>query len=141
MAKRKKGGPAEPMDKMREYDGDLLAGRMVPKGYEKRMALKRARYWCNRFRQEHLEGNPADGAPEGFREYVEALPNFGGWRLFADSWDLRGGNPFMVVYRLQSIWDEWDSVMLRVSIPLDLDAKARHMRMRALEEAYEKNNQ
>jgi hypothetical protein len=44
----------------------------------------------------------------------------------------------MVVYRLQSVWDEWDSVMLRVSIPLDLDAKARHMRMKALEEAYQK---
>lgn len=137
MAKRKK----KPDSNMRRYDGDLLAGREVAPGLINRMNLRRARYWCNRFRQERLEGTPAEGAPEGFKEFVEALPNFGGWRLFADSWDLRGGNPFMVVYRLQSVWDEWDSVMLRVSIPLDLDAKARHMRMKALEEAYEKKNQ
>ena len=137
MAKRKK---KKPDNKMQTYAGDLLAGRDIPRGLIKRSNLRRARYWCNRFRQEHLEGKPAEGAPEGFREFVEALPDFGGWRLFADSWDLRGGNPFMVVYRLQSVWDEWDSVMLRVSIPLDLDAKARHMRMKALEEAYGKHN-
>jgi hypothetical protein len=137
MAKRKKGRDKSG-DKMRTYDGDLLQGRDIPRGLIKRYNLKRARYWCNRFRQELLEGDPAEGAPEGFKEFVEALPDFGGWRLFADSWDLRGGNPFMVVYRLQSVWDEWDSVMLRVSIPLDLDAKARHMRMKALEEAYQK---
>lgn len=136
MAKRKK---KKPDSKMRRFKGDLLAGRDVPQGLRNRQNLRRARYWCNRFRQELLEGTPAEGAPEGFKEFMEGLPNFGGWRLFADSWDLRGGNPFMVVYRLQSVWDEWDSVMLRVSIPLDLDAKARHMRMKALEEAYNKN--
>ena len=95
--------------------------------------LRQARYWCYRFRTEATGGAEAAGAPEGFKEYVES---FGGWDTFADKWDIAGDNPFILVYRLMSVWQEWDQVMERVAIPVDASPIEIQRRMKMLEKQY-----
>ena len=47
-----------------------------------------------------------------------------------------GENPFMVVLRLQSVWEEWDQVMNRVAIPVDAPPEQISARIEALTEEY-----
>jgi hypothetical protein len=100
--------------------------------------LRRARYWCYRYRNEATGGASATKGPEGFKKFVESLGGFGGWDLFADKWDIKGENPFIVVYRLMSVWQEWEQVMERVAIPIDSSSKEVAARMKILENQYKR---
>jgi hypothetical protein len=123
------------------YEGELLRpshdkAMLQRKKLLGRTLKKMARYWCYRFRSEATGGAEASDAPQGFKEYVEALGGFSGWDLFADKWDITGENPFMIVYRLMSVWQEWDQVMERVAIPIDSSPAEVAARMKILEREY-----
>ena len=124
------------------FDGDLLHASDDRDALQRKKILgqtvkRRARYWCYRFRTEAIEGGaPSTGAPEGFKEFVESLAGFGGWPAFADKWDITGENPFMVVYRIMSVWQEWDHVMERVAIPIDSTPVEIERRQKILEKQY-----
>ena len=125
------------------FAGDLLRPTQDRDVLKRRKVLgktlrRQARYWCYRFRTEATGGAEATGAPEGFKEFVESLGGFGGWDMFADKWDLAGENPFIIVYRLMSVWQEWDHVMERVAIPVDATPAEVAVRMRVLEKQYNK---
>lgn len=133
------------MKKRQEYvlfDGDLLRASDDRDALKRRKLLgptlkRRARYWCYRFRTEAVEGGAqATGAPEGFKEFVESLGGFGGWDTFADKWDIIGENPFIVVYRIMSVWQEWEQVMERVAMPIDSTPAEIAMRQKMLEKQY-----
>ena len=123
------------------FGGDLL-GDGYDKTYLKRNALyghtmhRKMRYWCFKFRNEVVENRTPPPAPKGLKEFIENLPGFAGWKYFAVSWDIQGGNPFMVVLRLQSVWEELDQVMNRVSIPIDSPPEQIHARIQTLSEEY-----
>ena len=92
---------------------------------------RKVRYWLFRFRTEAVEGIPANGAPEGLREYFEKYPGFIGWKAFAVSWDLphiegclrdlcKCANeivPLTPVSRQFSVWEEWDA-QLRAEVKI-----------------------
>jgi len=122
------------------FKGQILVGSDLKSETPGRTTHRRARYWCFRFRTEALEGVSATGAPKGFKKFIEGLPGFEGWGHFADTWDIRGKNPFWIVIRIESVWAKWDQVIRRVSVPLDLSPKQRHDRMKALELDYAKRN-
>jgi hypothetical protein len=141
MAKQKK----KPEDKFRKYSGNVLHGYShkpnLPPELVQRLKTKRARFWCYRFRREAThEGYVTKGAPPGFKEFVEELPGFRGWDKFAETWDIFGSNPFAIVIRIMSVWKEWDQVMERVAVPVDISAKERHELMKALEADYKRRH-
>ena len=123
-------------ERMKKFDGDILRGgydeeflkrnKLLGKTYKRKM-----RYWCFKIRHATVEGKPIPDYPEGLKEFVESLPGFAGWSYFATTWDIHGENPFMVVLRLQSVWEEWDQVMNRVAIPVDAPPEQIHDRMQA----------
>jgi len=128
-------------EKQKTFEGDLL-GDKYDVEYLKRNGLyghtchRRMRYWCYKFRNEVVEDRTPPPAPGGLKEFIESLPGFAGWKYFAVSWDIWGENPFMVVLRLQSVWEEWDQVMQRVSIPIDTPPEQLHERLQALSDEY-----
>ena len=148
-AKKSKGSKTVPLnikEKMQTFKGDILAGA-YDEEYLKKMGLyertvrRKARYWC--FKMMHATVDKKEvtkGSPKGFYKFVENLPGFAGWEHFAHTWDISGGNPFLIVLRLQSVWQEWDHVMDRVSIPIDSPPQQIHERMKALEDEYSKKN-
>jgi hypothetical protein len=123
MAKKK----PKPKQKPVFFDGNLLRSTDDPKMLERKKLLGR---------NEETGGATADDAPAGFKKAVESMPGFMGWDLFADKWDIVGDNPFMIVYRLMSVWQEWDQVMERVAIPIDSSPAEVAARMRILEHQY-----
>lgn len=123
------------------YEGELLKPSHDRAMLQRKKLLgktvkRQARYWCYRFRTEATGGMEASGAPPGFKEYVESLGGFGGWDLFADKWDITGENPFMIVYRLMSVWQEWEQTMERVAIPVNSTPAEVAARMAILERDY-----
>lgn len=112
-------------NKTKTFKGDLL--HKDDRDYvEKRnltvnLTKRRARYWCFRFRKELLDGVSAKDAPKGFKKFIESLPGFSSWNRFADSWDIiqTEENTFMIIYRILSVWQEWDHVMDRVAVPFN----------------------
>jgi len=123
------------------YEGELLNPSDDKAMLQRKNLLgttrkRRARYWCYRYRTEATGGTAASGAPPGFKDYIESLGGFSGWDLFADKWDITGENPFMIVYRLMSVWEEWDHVMRRVAIPIDSTPMEIAARMKILEQEY-----
>ena len=128
-------------EKMKTFEGDLLQGN-YDEDYLKRNGLyghtckRKIRYWCFKFRNEVVEDRIPPPSPDGLKEFIENLPGFAGWKYFAISWDIHGENPFMVVLRLQSVWEEWDQVMNRVAIPIDTPPEQIHARIQALSDEY-----
>lgn len=128
-------------DRMRKFDGDILRGeydedflrrnRLLGRTYKRKM-----RYWCFKIRHATVEERPIPDYPDGLKEFVESLPGFAGWKYFATTWDIHGENPFMVVLRLQSVWEEWDAVMNRVAIPIDAPPEQIQARIQALTDEY-----
>ena len=112
-------------NKSKLFKGDLLHND--DKEFVKRRKMtdkltkRRARYWCFRFRKEFVDGVSADDAPKGFKKFIESLPGFSSWDKFAGSWDIvqTEENTFMIIYRILSVWQEWDHVMDRVAVPFD----------------------
>lgn len=127
--------------KMKKFNGDLLRGQYDEKFLEHvgllgRTRKRKMRYWCFRIQDALINDKTIPNYPEGLKEFVEKLPGFAGWEHFAVSWDIDGENPFMVVLRLQSVWDEWDAVMNRVAIPINLPPEQIHLRIQALTDEY-----
>ena len=128
-------------EKMKTFNGDLLGDQydinyLKKNGLYERTILRKARYYCFKMRSHIVEGRVLIEGPKGFIKFVESLPGFAGWPHFAVSWDIYGSNPFMVVLRLQSVWQEWDRVMERVSIPIDTPPQQLHERIQALTDEY-----
>lgn len=127
--KKFQGNPLLPADDM-EY--------LKRVGLYDRTALRRVRYWCFKIRHALLSNKSAPVTPEGLKEFIESLPGFAGWEYFAVSWDIIGDNPYMVVLRLQSVWQDWEQVMQRVAIPIDSPPEQIHARIQALSDDYAK---
>ena len=132
MTKKTKKSNVE--DRTKTFQGDLLHNDnkefVKKRNMIEKLTKRRARYWCFRLRKEEAEGVSADDAPKGFKELVESLPGFSTWSKFANSWDIIQveENTFMIVYRILSVWQEWDHVMDRVAVPFDAtpdEVKAR----------------
>lgn len=86
--------------------------------YKQDITKRKARYWCFRFKTEKEGGPKATGSPRGFKKYVESLGGFGSWAKFAITWDIKGENPFIVVERQFSVWEEWQATLRKVVKPL-----------------------
>jgi hypothetical protein len=128
-------------DRMKTFDGDILRGEydeafLAHTGLLGRTKKRKVRYWCFKMRHHVVDGKTKPNAPEGLLEFIEGLPGFAGWKYFAQTWDITGENPFMVVLRLQSVWEEWDQVMNRVAIPIDAPPEQISARIEALTEEY-----
>ena len=128
-------------ERMKTFDGDILQGKydevyLKNNGLYGNTLKRKIRYWCFKFRNEIVEDRTPPPPPEGLKEFIESLPGFAGWKYFAVSWDIHGENPFMVVLRLQSVWQEWDQVMERVSIPIDTPPQQITQRLQALQDEY-----
>jgi len=128
-------------EKMKSFKGRILHKGDDDKylkrtGLYERTVLRRLRYWCFKFRNAQINGTSTKNAPKGLKKFVESLPGFADWEYFAVSWDVYGDNPFMVVLRLQSVWEEWDQVMNRVAIPIDTPPKQLAERLKALEDEF-----
>lgn len=153
MAETKKKGPATTPDpqpekkltteeRMKTFKGDILQGeydeaRLKKLGLYDKTLHRKMRHWCYKIHFALEKGKPLpEKCPKGLKEFVESLQGFAGWRHFASTWDIVGSNPFMVVLRLMSVWDEWDQVMQRVSIPIDTPPEQIHERIQALTDEY-----
>ena len=127
--------------KEKTFKGDVLHSNddkavIQRKGLEGKTTLRRARYWCYRFRNEAHGGADANDAPDGFKEFIESLPGFTDWKFFAERWDLIGENPFMIVHRILSVWQEWEHVMDRVAVPIDATKEEIEARVQSLTKDY-----
>lgn len=124
------------------FKGDLLFG--YDEEYLSRVGLlgrtmhRKMRYWCFKIRHAIVEDKKMPETPVGLKSYVEKLPGFAGWENFAVTWDIGGENPFYVVLRLQSVWEEWEAVMNRVAIPINTPPDQINARIAALEDEYAK---
>lgn len=134
-------------DRQLEYKGDLLGDKfdvdyLKRFGLYERTLLRRLRYWCFKFRFEEVEDVKIKNfdPPKGLKKFVENLHGFAGWKYFATTWDVSGTNPFTIVLRLQSVWQQWEQVMERVAIPIDSPPEQIALRMETLEQEYKKNN-
>jgi len=145
MAEKKTTGPAKKTpapSKERKYDGDILESLGYDVGYLKshgiydRTVRRKIRFWCYKFRSEKVDGKKIPKPPKGLKKFIEEMPGFAGWEHYAISWDITGSNPFMIVLRLQSVWQEWDQVMERVAIPVDASPIEIQRRMKMLEKQY-----
>ena len=131
--------------KMKKFNGDILQNH-YDKDYLKRVGLyertclRKMRYWCFKIRNAEIKGKPTPKYPKGFKTFIEDLPGFAGWKYFAVTWDIVGNNPYMIVLRLQSVWDEWDQVMNRVSIPIDTPPEQLQERLQTLQAEYARKN-
>ena len=146
MAAKKKTTQAKKPDfkeRMKTFDGDILRGEydeefLIHTGLLGRTQKRKMRYWCFKIMHSIEKGKPMPDYPKGLKEFVERLPGFAGWKYFARTWDIHGENPFMVVLRLQSVWEEWDQVMNRVAIPVDAPPEQISARIEALTDEYAK---
>jgi hypothetical protein len=128
-------------EKMRVFKGDILQGKydeafLERNGLLGQTLLRKLRYWCFRIRTATVEEKPIPKYPKGLKKFVEGLPGFAGWHKFATSWDIVGDNPFMIVIRLTSVWEDWDQVMRRVAIPIDATPEEVAARVAALTDEY-----
>lgn len=128
------------------YKGQLLNEdelKRVKNALIREVAAKKARYFCFRIQDLLSKGEDVVGIPEGFKEYVEGLEGFevfGGWEGFAKRWDLMGKNPFYILLRLRSVWEEWEQIMERCAIPLNATKEEIIARQEILIRQYNSKN-
>lgn len=130
------------------YEGNLLSPEEIERTKVfmlKHLQTKKARYFCFRMQGALEKGiSPEEaGIPQDWIDYVESLEGFkvfGGWKGFAKRWDLKGSNPFTILLRLRSVWEEWDQVMERVAIPLNATPEEIEARQKVLIEDYNRRN-
>lgn len=125
----------------KEFKGDILRGEydedfLHHTGLFGRTLKRKVRYWCFTIRNCIMEERDMPDYPKGLKKFVEGLPGFAGWEYFAVTWDIEGENPFKIVLRLQSVWEEWDHVMDRVAIPVDTPPEQISARIKALTDEY-----
>lgn len=152
MAKKKEAPKPEKKltiaEKMKRFDDtDKLLGGKYDIAHLKKYNLydmtvaRRLRYWCYKIHFSVTHNRPIVAEPpKGVKEFVESLPGFAGWKYFAHTWDVAGENPFMIVLRLQSVWQEWDAVMDRVAIPIDAPPEQISARIQALTDDYSRRH-
>ena len=126
---------------LQKFEGEVLTPEELERtkgAFMDKVRLRKARYFCFRFQTALTGGQPIDNAPAGFKEYIESQSGFFGWENFAKSWDIEGSNPFRIVPRLESVWDKWDSVMIRVAIPLNASEEEIKARVELLSQEYKR---
>lgn len=84
---------------------------------------RKIRYWLFRFRTEDDGGTSSDDAPVGLKEKFEGLEWFQGWHNFSVVWDIHEEDFFRIVPLAESIDDQWNKVLERVTIELKPDVK------------------
>lgn len=84
----------------------------------KGLTKRQIRYICFRLQTEAEGGNPAlpeDRAPMSFvakvKKHMESQDDFGGWKMFAKTWDVDEKSPLVVIPRISSIYSDWNNVM------------------------------
>lgn len=84
----------------------------------KNLTKRQIRYICFRLQTEADGGNPAlpeDRAPMSFvdkvKKHMESQDDFGGWKMFAKTWDVDEKSPLVVIPRISSIYSDWNNVM------------------------------
>lgn len=143
MAKKATAPKGAMGEKMKSYKGDVMhksddKANIAARKLTGKTTRRRARYWCFRIQTEVNGGAKATDAPKGFRKFIESLPGFSSWEMFAIKWDIIGENPFMIVHRILSVWQEWDHVMDRVAIPVDATKEEVEIRTKILANDYAK---
>jgi hypothetical protein len=78
------------------------------------------RYACFRFQKELAEGKKAEQSHHKIAKQVEAAKGFAGWNKFGITWDISTPNPITIVERKWSIYEEWNQVVNRVTVPLEI---------------------
>ena len=85
------------------------------------MSRKAIRYWLFRKQNEVQGGAKAADTPTDVLSNFEKQPAFvlaGGYKTFAETWDLDRDDPLMIVPRNQSIADEWNEHLQAAAVPL-----------------------
>ncbi len=84
----------------------------------KDLARRQVRYICFRLQTEAEGSNRA--APEitgimslvnEIKEHMEMQDDFGGWKMFAKTWDVDEKSPLVVIKRNSSIYTEWNKIL------------------------------
>ena len=91
------------------------------------MARRQVRYWLFRKQNEVEGGAKARGAPRGLYRRFEALPTFvlaGGYKTFAQTWDVDREDPFKIIPRNQSITEEWNTHLIETAKPVRQTTKS-----------------
>lgn len=88
----------------------------------KDLTRRQIRYLCFRLQTEADGGAPADPAEGGVmslieevKDHMESQDDFGGWNMFAKTWDVDENSPLVVVKRTSSIYSEWNKVLKKES--------------------------
>ena len=82
------------------------------------LTRREIRYICSRLQTEADGGSPATTESTGVmsfvnevKEHMESQDDFGGWKMFAKTWDVDEKSPLVVVKRTSSIYTDWNKVL------------------------------
>lgn len=92
----------------REIDRTVAA--FSQEGVALRSERKKIRYQLYRLRTEQ-EGKCAADSSKSFRSKFESQGGFGGWAMFATTWDVACDDPYRIVNKELSEQDEWNEVV------------------------------
>lgn len=84
----------------------------------KDLTRRQIRYLCFRLQTEAEGGNKATPEKNGImslvgkvKEHMESQDDFGGWKMFAKTWDVDEKSPMVIVKRTSSIYTDWNNVL------------------------------
>lgn len=84
----------------------------------KDLTRRQIRYICFRLQTEAEGGNKALTEKTGVmslvgkvKAHMESQDDFGGWKMFAKTWDVDEKSPLVVVKRTSSIYTDWNNVL------------------------------
>lgn len=84
----------------------------------KELTRRQIRYICFRLQTEAEGGNLASQELTGvmnsvgkIKKHMESQDDFGGWKMFAKTWDVDEKSPMVVVKRVSSIYTDWNNVL------------------------------
>ena len=97
------------LDKLTPAEITKLAGGMKARDFKIRTERKKIRYVMYRIRTE-IDGGPASGATNKFKETYENAEGFDGWQKFSVTWDVSLSDPQKIVSRSKSQAAEWQEV-------------------------------
>lgn len=82
------------------------------------LTRRQIRYLCFRLQTEVEGGNKATREETGLmsfvdkiKEHMEEQEDFGGWKMFAKTWDVDEKSPLVVVKRTSSIYSDWNKIL------------------------------
>lgn len=83
-----------------------------------KLTKRQIRYLCFRLQTEVEGGNKATNEETGpmsfidkIKEHMEEQEDFGGWNMFAKTWDVDEKSPLVVVKRTSSIYSDWNKIL------------------------------